>query len=101
LIAAGVDPNELVHVPLGLDHRTFRLLRPIDQRPRRVAMMLHPNAIKGTVNGLAALGAAKAHVTDLEAVVFSRSRPLVDLPSWIRFVRDPSVEGGVEPPKLR
>jgi glycosyltransferase involved in cell wall biosynthesis len=91
-IAAGVDPHELIHVPVGLDHGTFKVLRPIEHRPRRVAMMYGVKAIKGARDGIAALEAARAQVPDFEAVAFARSRPSHKLPSWVRFVCDPPVD---------
>lgn len=85
----GVDT---VRIPNGIDHERFRVTQPIEGRPPRVAMMWSPAPVKGGVDGVAALVAAKAEVPELEAVLFGvRPRP-ADLPDWIEYRHNPSQE---------
>ena len=51
-VAAGIPRHELVHVPLGLDHDRFRVVKPIANRPPRIAMMYGNNPLKGMRDGL-------------------------------------------------
>lgn len=83
----GVDT---VRIANGIDHDRFRLTRPIEGRPPRVAMMWSPAPVKGGADGIAALTAAKAQEPALEAVLFGvRPRP-ADLPAWIDYRHNPS-----------
>jgi hypothetical protein len=51
----GVPDEQLVHVPIGLHHETFRLTRPIEGRPRRVAYCYNDHPNKGAALGLEVL----------------------------------------------
>jgi glycosyltransferase involved in cell wall biosynthesis len=74
---------------MGIDHRRFRVLRPLDERPLQVATLYHAHPAKGWPVGRAALEAAHRLVPELRAVVFGTSLPPEDLPSWMTFVLDP------------
>jgi glycosyltransferase involved in cell wall biosynthesis len=90
-LALGVDPEDMFRLPgPGIDVSRFRVVVPVKDRPRRVAMLWSPSPLKGGTDGIAALAAARREVPDLEAVLFGvRSRPS-GLPAWIRYVESPS-----------
>jgi glycosyltransferase involved in cell wall biosynthesis len=88
----GTPPEQLVHVPMGIDHDTFRQTRPLDHRPVHVAMLYNPHPAKGWKTGYAALRRARARVPDMEAIVFGAEPPPEPLPPWITFVTAPQPE---------
>ena len=96
-IELGVDPTQLVQLPgPGIDDGLFRVTKPIDVRPHRVAMLWSSAAVKGGPDGVAALEQARAQVPDLLAVLFGvRPRPR-DLPFWIDYLHNPSQSRLVE-----
>ena len=89
----GVGEDTLVQLPgPGLDLESFQLSRPVNDRPNRVAMLWSEAPIKGGPDGVAALEEARRSVPDLQAVLFGvKSRP-ANLPSWIQYVSNPSLE---------
>ncbi len=84
----GVD--DVIRIPNGLDLSRFRVLRSIDSRPHRVAMLWSSAPIKGGAAGVNALQLARRHVPDLEAVLFGVGARPTGLPSWIDYVRNPA-----------
>jgi L-malate glycosyltransferase len=87
----GVDPSLLLRLPgPGIDDGLFRVTRPLDDRPRRVAMLWSSARVKGGPDGVAALEEARRQVPDLRAVLFGvRPRPR-HLPAWIDYAHNPS-----------
>lgn len=88
----GCPAEQLVHVPMGIDHTRFRSTRPAEARDVHVAMLYHDHQAKGWVPGKQALELVRASVPDLTAVVFGTKRPPEQLPEWITFILDPSPE---------
>lgn len=85
-LSHGVPADEIAYVPNAVDHTRFRVVRPIEGRPRRVAMLCNTRLpIKGAANGIEALRLAKALCPDLQAVLFSTDAPPPDLPHWLEF----------------
>jgi glycosyltransferase involved in cell wall biosynthesis len=92
--ALGVDDVRLI--PNGLDTDRFRLTRPMDSRPRRVAMLHSGWEWKGAVDGIAALEIARSSVPDLQAVLFGTGPRPKDLPGWIEYAQDPPQDNLVD-----
>ncbi|MFP5255295.1 MAG: glycosyltransferase family 4 protein [Acidimicrobiia bacterium] len=92
----GCPAEQLVHVPMGIDHDRFRPSRPAGSRDVHVAMLYNDHQAKGWVPGMRALELVKALVPDLRAVVFGTKRPPERLPDWITFELDPSPEALVQ-----
>ena len=85
------------YIPLGIDLSMFRLLTPInDRRELRVGMLAHPNEVKGTRDGLAALELVKQRHADLQVVLFGTEPRLEFIPDWMSYERLPSGERLVE-----
>ena len=85
----GVPSAELVHVPLGLDHATFRVVDGIDQRPVHVGLLYNDHLNKGWMPASAALGVVQRSIPDLRVLVFGRTEPKDPLPEWMEFVLAP------------
>jgi glycosyltransferase involved in cell wall biosynthesis len=69
--AYGVPEEQLVHVPMGLDHELFASRTPQDERTIDVAMLYHPSREKGWDVGRAVLHDLARRRPGLRAVVFS------------------------------
>lgn len=92
-VAAGIPRHELVHVPLGLDHDRFRVVKPIANRPPRIAMMYGNHPLKGTRDGLEALTLVKERMPDVEVSVFGKvPSPNTGLPDGTTVLENPSQE---------
>lgn len=88
-IGYGVEPDQLVHVPMGIDHETFRVTHPIDARPRQVAMLYNSHPAKGWVPGWETLERVHDHMPEVRALLFGTERPDRPLPEWTTFFYDP------------
>jgi glycosyltransferase involved in cell wall biosynthesis len=85
----GVPASELVHVPLGLDHGTFRVTAGLDDRPVHVGVLFNDHLNKGWMPASAALGVVQRSIPDLRVLVFGRTAPVEALPPWMEFVLAP------------
>jgi glycosyltransferase involved in cell wall biosynthesis len=92
----GVPPDQLVHVPMGIDHDTFRVTNPLDARPLQVGMLYNSHPAKGWAPGRQALERVHARLPEMRALVFGTQIPDEPLPSWITFVVNPAPEMLVE-----
>lgn len=88
-IARDLDAGPVRVIPNAIDLDRFRVTKPIEGRPPRVAMLWSAAPVKGGSVGLAALERARTRHPDLRAVLFSVQAPPRDLPSWVEFRRDP------------
>jgi L-malate glycosyltransferase len=84
-------PDEaVVRIPVGLDLRTFDIRVPPERRaPNTIALLHHPDAAKGTADGIAALEIARRSVPDLRVTLFGVHRPTYRLPDWATFLFAP------------
>jgi glycosyltransferase involved in cell wall biosynthesis len=85
----GVPASELVHVPLGLDHGTFRVLAGLDDRPFHVGVLFNDHLNKGWMPASAALHVVQRSIPDLRVQVFGRTPPVHELPPWMDFLLGP------------
>ncbi len=88
----GVPDEQLVHVPNGMDHSTFRLVHPLEGRAPVVAMLYHSHAMKGTPYGLEALALAKERVHEMTVLLFGTRDAPEGLPPWMHAVKSPPLE---------
>jgi glycosyltransferase involved in cell wall biosynthesis len=85
----GVPGEQLVHVPMGLDHELFAVRTPLHERSIDVAMLYHPSREKGWDVALPALRELVRRRPGLRAVVFSLAGPPPEaLPDGVRVVLD-------------
>ncbi|MGB9485965.1 MAG: glycosyltransferase family 4 protein [Terriglobia bacterium] len=82
--------GEMSYIQNGIDRSRFRLVQPVTNRPKTVAMLFSMAARKGSEDGLRALCKAKEKHPDLRAILFGVGRTPPHLPAWIRYYRDPS-----------
>ncbi|MGH9227178.1 MAG: glycosyltransferase family 4 protein [Acidimicrobiales bacterium] len=86
----GVPANELVHVPIGIHHETYRVTRPIAERPRRVSFCYSSHPTKGPQLAMDVVGEVKRALPGVEVVAFGAQPPEHDLPAWVAYVTQPS-----------
>ena len=79
-IGRGSVARDLAYVPNAIDHQRYQLMRPIEGRPPRVAMMFSPVPFKGSTDGLEAVAMARKRHPGLEAVFFGTDRPNLSFP---------------------
>ena len=84
----GVPDEQLLHLPLGLDHETFAVRTPIEDRPDDVAVLYNNHPEKGWAEALAALRTA-ADRRALRGTAFSMLDRPAGLPDGMRFVHRP------------
>jgi glycosyltransferase involved in cell wall biosynthesis len=84
-----IGARNLTHIPIAIDHRLYRVTKPILKRSRQVAMALSWVQIKGSEDGIKALEIAKRSFPDLRVVIFSNSRRPPWVPSWMSYSQNP------------
>ena len=91
-----IGATNLTHIPIAIDHSLYRVLRPIQGRPRQVVMALSWVAIKGSKDGIAAIEIAKRNFPDLKVVLFGNSRRPPWVPQWMSYSQNPEQKRIVE-----
>jgi len=81
--------RDMAYIPNAINHEIYRLTRPIEARPRQVAMMFSREQIKGSADGIRALEIVKRRFPHLKAVFFSTSRAHPSIPGWVQYYRNP------------
>jgi glycosyltransferase involved in cell wall biosynthesis len=79
----GAPPEQLWHVPLGLDHGLFAVRRPIDDRPFDVAIVHNEHPSKGWAVGLDALERVRSRRPGAKILVAGANPPAEPLPPEI------------------
>ncbi len=82
--------QDMVHIPNAIDQSRFRVVVPIDQRPKRVAARYAPGTFRGMADAVAALEIARAKHPDLLVVFFGTTAAPPWVPRWIEYRRHPS-----------
>ena len=85
----GLGCEHMQYVPNGIDHEKYRLLNPISNRAKRVAMLFNTADWKGSPDGLWALGAVKSQHPDLQAALFGTPQRSESIPDWIEYYQNP------------
>ena len=81
--------RDMAYIPNAINHEIYRLTRPIEVRPRQVAMMFSRAQIKGSAHGIRALEIVKRRFPDVKAVFVSTSRAHPSIPEWVEYYRNP------------
>jgi glycosyltransferase involved in cell wall biosynthesis len=92
----GVPANELVHIPIGIRHDTYRVTLPIAPRPPRVSFCYSTHPQKGAQLAIDVITRVKRAVPDLEVVAFGAAPPQHALPGCVTYVTQPSQRQLVE-----
>lgn len=90
----GCEDNR--YIPNGIDTAKYQCIRPIKDRPRKVAMLFHTLNWKGSADGIQALEIARRKYPRLQAVFFSTQARPQNLPAWVEYHRDPEQKYLVE-----
>lgn len=88
-VQAGVDPDDVVHIPNGVDPATFAVLRAVHRRDPCAALNYDPHPVKRGDEGLDALGRLH-HALEVPGLAFGTRAPSAPLPAGVRFVASPS-----------
>jgi L-malate glycosyltransferase len=91
LLALGkqLGAGPMTYIPNAVDHNHYRIVNPIQDRPKQVAMLFSHSAIKGSKEGIEALEAAKKKHPDLSAIFFGTGRDADWIPKWVQYYRNP------------
>jgi glycosyltransferase involved in cell wall biosynthesis len=85
----GVPDEQLVHIPMGMDHELFAVRNGLHARDVDVAMLFHPNREKGWSVGRLVLEELARRRPDFRATVFSMAGPPPQpLPRGVELVLD-------------
>lgn len=76
-------------IPNGIDHALYKVNRPLNERPRQVAMMVSSEPVKGSADGLEALRITREKFPDWKVMLFGTGRRLPGIPSWAEYYRNP------------
>lgn len=88
-LAEELGVQDVVYIPNAIDHKVFRLTRPIDDRPQQISMMFSQAEWKGPADGLRALSIIHKQFPEASAVLFGVGRRPSALPQWIQYVQNP------------
>jgi glycosyltransferase involved in cell wall biosynthesis len=88
-LGRSLDVSDLTYIPNAIDHQRYRLIVPIENRPRQVVMVCSPVPLKGSPDGIKAIEIAKAQFPDLRAKLFGNSRRPTWVPSWMEYTENP------------
>ena len=91
-IGRNLGCQNLAYIPNAIDHEVYRLLHPIEARPRRVVMLFSTISIKGAADGISALQIAKSEFPELQVVLFGTDWRQSWIPRWMVYLRDPPQE---------
>jgi L-malate glycosyltransferase len=80
--------RDLTYIPNAVEER-YRIIHPIEKRPRRVAMIASFVPLKGSRDGVRALEIAKTQFPDLEVTLFGNSRRAPWIPKWMSYTENP------------
>jgi L-malate glycosyltransferase len=82
--------TDLTYIPNAVDHHRYKVVTPIRNRPKQLAMLFSHEPFKGSRDGIAAIEIAKKKHPDLDVVFFGTGRPAKWIPEWIQFHRNPA-----------
>ncbi len=88
LLETGVPTHDVVHIPNGVDHETFRIRDDIRTREPRVAMNFDPHPVKGSDAGLEAIEHLHRQL-GIPATIFGSRLPRRALPAGLDLVESP------------
>ena len=88
-IGDSLGARDLTYIPNAINFHWYRLIRPIQKRPRQIVMMLSSVPFKGGIDGIKAIEIAKKEFPDLKVVLFGNGRRPSWVPDWMSYFRDP------------
>jgi len=91
-LGEALGARQLTCIPNGIDQQLYRVLQPIQQRPRQIVMVCSRVPLKGAKDGIAALELARQQFPDLKVVLFGNSYRPSWVPGWMSYYADPPQE---------
>jgi glycosyltransferase involved in cell wall biosynthesis len=91
-LSMGVPAEQLVHVPLGIRHETFRVTAPIGPRPPVISFCYNPHPQKGAAHAVAVLEELRRVYPDLPVTAFGGDEAGCELPDWVQYHRSPALD---------
>jgi L-malate glycosyltransferase len=91
-IGRELNAGHVEYIPNAVDHVRYKLINPIKDRPRQIAMMFSHVEFKGARDGIRALEIAKEKHPSLTAIFFGTGRAASWIPKWVQYYRDPPQE---------
>jgi glycosyltransferase involved in cell wall biosynthesis len=88
LVDRGLRASEVIAIPNGIDHRTFRITRPVLERDARVAMNFNPHPLKHIDAGIDALRVLHRQ-QNVPSILFGTRLPAEPPGPGIRFAHSP------------
>ena len=89
-IGRSLGSGDLYYVPDAVDHKIFKIVSPIESRPKKISMLYSRSKWKGSEDGIKALQRAKEAEPALSAVLFGVDDRPKDLPDWIEYHCNPT-----------
>jgi len=89
-IAKEMGLEDVVHIPNAIDHQKYRIKNPIENRPKKAAMMFNKTEWKGGIDGISALLKVKEQFPDFRAILFGVGPRDKRIPTWVEYIRNPS-----------
>jgi glycosyltransferase involved in cell wall biosynthesis len=86
----GVPANELVHVPIGIHHDTYRVTQQVARRPTRLSFCYSSHPMKGADLAIEVIKEVQGALPGAEVVAFGAQPPEHDFPPGVAYVRQPS-----------
>lgn len=84
----GID--DVVHIPNAIDLEKYKILEPIEDRPKKVAMMYSQTVWKGGRDGIEALKIVKEQFPRLSVILFGVGPRPAFIPKWMKYIQNPS-----------
>jgi L-malate glycosyltransferase len=89
-IGDSLGASGLTYIPNAINFDWYRLIRPIEGRPRQVVMVCSGVEFKRGMDGIRAIEIAKNEFPDLNVVLFGNGRRPSWIPGWMSYFRDPA-----------
>lgn len=90
-VLAVAGNQDIINIPLGIDHNRFRLIKDIKNRPKQIAMMYSPAKYKSVEDGIRALEICKLKHPEIKVVMFGATKK-PKIPAWITYKHNLSEE---------
>lgn len=86
-----MNEEPIACIPNGLDFEFFKIIKPVEDRlPIKIGMCYSTYEWKGSKDGIEALKIVKERFPQLQAIFFSVCSRNSEIPSWIKYRRNPS-----------
>jgi glycosyltransferase involved in cell wall biosynthesis len=96
VLHATKEKNNVIAIPLGIDHTRFSVTEDLNLRPNRICMMYSTVSYKASEDGIRALEICRTQHPNLEVVLFGLTASIKAIPSWMVYRKNVSEEDLVQ-----